>query len=106
LHISPDASAARLTELLDYVEQVVRLDERIALRVDEHRLPSGRTFVLHQHELEALPGVRRDLLDEDGPIWLAVERLRRGNPPEPPELAADWIELSPTPTGCRPFVSP
>lgn len=97
MHTSPDAPAARLTDLLDYVEQVVRLDERVALRIDEHRLPNGQSFVLHQHELQALPGVRHDLLDEDGPIWLAVQRLRRGNPPEPPELSKDWIELSPDP---------
>jgi hypothetical protein len=90
-------AAERLHNLLGYVEQVVRLDERPALRLSEHRLPTGQTFVLHQHELHAMPGVRHDLVDEDGPVWLAVERLRRSDPPAPPELAADWLEISPDP---------
>ena len=84
--------AERLHNLLGYVEQVVRLDERPALRLSEHRLPTGQSFVLHQHELHAMPGVRHDLVDEDGPVWLAVERLRRSDPPAPPEpsrLAGD-----------------
>jgi very-short-patch-repair endonuclease len=90
-------AAERLHNLLGYVEQVVRLDERPALRLSEHRLPTGQSFVLHQHELHAMPGVRHDLVDEDGPVWLAVERLRRTDPPAPPELAADWLEISPDP---------
>ena len=90
-------AAERLHNLLGYVEQVVRLDERPALRLSEHRLPTGQSFVLHQHELHAMPGVRHDLVDEDGPVWLAVERLRRSDPPAPPELAADWLEISPDP---------
>ncbi len=57
-------AAERLHNLLRYVEQVVRLDERPALRLSEH-----------------------------GPVWLAVERLRRSDPPAPPELAADWLEI-------------
>ncbi|AWN42605.1 AAA domain-containing protein [Methylobacterium durans] len=92
-----DPAAGRLHALLGYVEQVVRLDERVAMRLGEHRLPTGQAFVLHQHELHALPGVRHDLVDEDGPIWLAVERLRRGDPPAPPEAAAEWLEITPDP---------
>src|SRR5215212_4725293 len=95
--IKGGTAAERLHDLLGYVEQVVRLDEKPALRLAEHRLPNGETFVLSQHELHALPGVRYDLLDEDGPIWLAIERLRRREPPEPPELIAEWLELSPDP---------
>ena len=38
----PD-SRQRLIGLLDYVEQVVRLDERVAFRVSEYRLPDGIT---------------------------------------------------------------
>ena len=92
-----DPAAARLHDLLGYVEQVVRLDEKVALRLGEHRLPTGQAFVLHQHELHALPGVRHDLVDEDGAVWLAVERLRRSDPPAPPEPLADWLEMGPDP---------
>ena len=79
--IGSDPAADRLQNLLDYVEQVVRLDERPAFRLSEHRLSTGQSLVLHQHELHALPGIRLDLTDEDGPLWLAVERLSRADPP-------------------------
>jgi hypothetical protein len=90
-------AAEQLTSLLGYVEQVVRLDERAAMRLAEHRLPTGQSFIVYQHEVHALPGVSHDLLDEGGPIWLSVERLRRGLPPAPIEEAFDWLEISPDP---------
>jgi hypothetical protein len=49
-------AAKQLTSLLGYVEQVVRLDERHAMRLAQHRLPTGQTFILHQHDVHALPG--------------------------------------------------
>jgi transcription elongation GreA/GreB family factor/very-short-patch-repair endonuclease len=76
-------AAERLNSLLEYVEQVVRLDERAAMRLAEHRLSTGLTFIVHQHEPAALPGISHDLTDDDGPIWLRIERLRRGAPPVP-----------------------
>jgi hypothetical protein len=93
----PDAAVERLQELLGYVEQVIKLDERPALRLSEHRLASGQAFVLHQHELHALPGVTHDITDEDGAIWLEIQRLKRGEPPEPPDALLPWPELSPDP---------
>lgn len=105
--VTLDPAGERLHGLLGYVEQVVRLDERATMRLGEHRLPTGQAFTLHQHELHALPGVRHDLVDEEGPIWLAVERLRRSGPPAPPETAAEWLELAPDPERrpqLRPFL--
>jgi very-short-patch-repair endonuclease len=87
----------RLKELLGYVEQVIRLDERPAFRLAEFRLPTGQTFVFHQHELHALPGIRHDLADEDGPIWLSIERLKRGEPPKPSTEVEPWLNLSSNP---------
>jgi very-short-patch-repair endonuclease len=86
--------AERLKELLGYVEQVIRLDERPAFRLSEYRLPTGQSFVFHQHEFHALPGIAHDLTDDDGPIWLTMQRLKRGEPPEPPESIAGWLTLS------------
>jgi hypothetical protein len=94
---APDAAVERLQELLGYVEQVIKLDERPALRLSEHRLTTGQAFVLHQHELHALPGVTHDITDEDGAIWLEVQRLKRGEPPEPPDALLPWLELSSDP---------
>jgi hypothetical protein len=52
--VNSGPAAERLKELLGYVEQVVRLDERPAFRLAEFRLPMGQTFVFHQHEFHAL----------------------------------------------------
>lgn len=89
--------AARLHELLGYVEQVVKLDERPAMRLSDYRLANGKTYVFHQHEFHALPGVSHDCSDEDGPIWLAIERLKRSEPPAPNQELLDWIEVSADP---------
>ena len=87
----------RLKELLGYVEQVIKLDERPAFRLSEYRLPTGQTFVFHQHEFHALPGIAHNLTDDDGPIWLTMQRLKRGEPPGPPDDVLPWIKLSPDP---------
>jgi len=87
----------RLQELLGYVEQVIRLDEHPAFRLGEFRLPTGQTFVFHQHEFHALPGITHDLADDDGPIWLTMQRVKRGEPPQPPNEIALWLNLSADP---------
>ncbi len=92
-----DASVKRLNELLDYVGQVIKLDERPAFKLSEYRLGNGQTFVFHQHELHALPGVKHDLTDEDGAVWLCAERLKRNDPPTPSDTLAPWLDLSPDP---------
>jgi hypothetical protein len=95
--VNSGPAAERLKELLGYVEQVVRLDERPAFRLAEFRLPMGQIFVFHQHEFHALPGIRHDLADEDGPIWLSIERLKRGEPPKPSTDLEPWLNLSSSP---------
>ena len=85
--------AARLHELLGYVEQIVKLDERPAMCLSDHRLGNGRTYVFHQHEFHVLPGVSHDGSDDDGPIWLAIERLKRSEPPLANPDLSDWVEV-------------
>ncbi len=92
-----DPTAERLKELLGYVEQIIKLDERPAFRLSEYRLPTGQAFVFHQHEFHALPGITHDQIDDDGPIWIAIQRLKRGEPPNPPDDVAPWLNLSPDP---------
>jgi AAA domain len=87
----------KLIGLLDYVEQVVRLDERVAFRLSDDRLPDGTTFSVAKSDTQNLPGVRHDHRDDDGPIWLEVERLARKEPPVPPENIAEWIAVSADP---------
>ncbi|ABE37829.1 DNA helicase, putative [Rhodopseudomonas palustris BisB5] len=92
-----ETPALRLSELLDYVEQVIKLDERPTFRLSEYRLANGQTFTFHEHEFHALPGITHDLTDDDGAIWLSIERLKRNDPPTPPDRSVPWIELSPDP---------
>lgn len=92
-----DLVVERLTELLGYVEQVIKLDERPVFRLSEYRLPTGQTLIFHQHDFHALPGIAHNLTDEDGPIWLAMQRIKRGEPPEPSDDIAPWLNLSPDP---------
>jgi very-short-patch-repair endonuclease len=81
----------KLIGLLNYVEQVVRLDERVAFRLSEYRLPDGTTFAVAKNDTQNLPGVRHDHRDDDGPVWLEVERLVRKEPPAPPKNIVDWL---------------
>lgn len=87
----------KLIGLLDYVEQVVRLDERVAFRLSEYHLPDGSTFAITKQDTHNLPGLRHDQRDDEGSVWLEVERLSRREPPVPPEELAPWIALSPNP---------
>ena len=92
-----DVAARRLGELLGYVEQLIKLDERPATRLSQHKLSDGSQFILHQHELSGLPGVHLDSSDADGPIWLRMERLQRTNPPPIGDECQGWIEISSDP---------
>jgi very-short-patch-repair endonuclease len=83
----------RLSGLLDYVEALVKLDERPATRLAQHKLADGSQFILHQHELAGLPGITFDFSDPDGPIWLRMERLQRTTPPEIAEDCRAWLDI-------------
>jgi very-short-patch-repair endonuclease len=87
----------RLIGLLDYVEQVVRLDESVAFRVSEYRLVDGTSFAIRASDTTNLPGVQLDVQEEEGPVWLSVARLTRREPPPPPPEIAEWILVSADP---------
>jgi hypothetical protein len=89
----PDRVGQLLKDILRYLTEVVRLDGR---RTND-QLPGDRRFVLHQNEFEGLPGITSDTRDEDGAVWLAVERLRDLNPPAPDADLGNWIDVSPDP---------
>jgi hypothetical protein len=79
--LNDHAAASRLLGLLDYVDALIKLDERVAMRLSQHKLQDGSQFVLHEHELAKLPGVSLNKSDDEGPIWLRVQRLQRTAPP-------------------------
>ncbi len=87
----------KLIGLLDYVEQVVRLDEKVAFRVSEYRLSDGSTFSVSKKDTQNLPSVRHDHRDDEGSVWLEVERLSRKEPPSPHADIVEWIILSADP---------
>ncbi|WP_131194912.1 AAA domain-containing protein [Lichenihabitans psoromatis] len=84
----------KLVALLDYVEQVVRLDERVAFDIGDYKLADGKAVSFRSTDTRALPSVRHDGHDDDGPIWLAIERLQRLEPPLPPVHLSGWIIVS------------
>ena len=98
--MSEDLARTRMRGLLEYVEQLIKLDENVARKLDQHRLPDGTQFCVHQHELYGpsgllLLGLHLDEADDDdGPVWLRIERLTRTRPPAPSEEIADWIAIS------------
>lgn len=87
----------KLAGLLDYIEQVVRLDERVVFRLSEYHLPDGSSFIVTKSDTQGLPSVRHDHRDEEGPVWLEVERLTRKEPPIAPAEFADWVIISADP---------
>ena len=86
----------RLVGLLNYVEQVVRLNESVTFRVSDYRLTDGTCFAIRESDATDLPGVQLDAQDE-GPVWLAIARLTRREPPSPPPEIANWIVASADP---------
>lgn len=88
---------SRFVGMLNYVEQVIRLDERVVMRLSDYKLPDGTALNLNQEELNGLPGVAHDIRGDDGPVWLTVDRLVRSHAPKPIGEAADWITNSNNP---------
>ena len=91
-------AARRLNGLLDYVEALIKLDERPATQLAQHKLADGSQFILHQHELAGLPGITFDISDPDGPIWVRMERLQRTTPPQADAACRAWVDVSNDPT--------
>ena len=84
-------SAEKLVDLLDYVEQVVRLDERVAFRLADYRLPDGSGLAIRAAEIAGLPGIATDVGEGEAAAWLAVDRLPRLAPPVPPAPLRPWL---------------
>ena len=79
----------RVIQLIEYVRKVAELQDKPVWS-----LSSYRNLVLHEQDLRGRVGIKHDLSDEDGPIYLRVERLERIDPPAPPELAKEWLTIS------------
>lgn len=92
-----EKAAERFVGLLNYVDALVKLDERVPHRLSQHKLPDGSSFVVHEHEVAKLPGVSLNKTDDEGPVWLRIQRLQRTAPPAVPENLEAWVTGSDDP---------
>ena len=86
-----------LMNVLGYLAEVVKVNEPVVRCVADYRSDDDARFVLHQHELDGLPGIKLDSFDDDGPVWLRVERLQKIEPPTVDSDLGVWIEVSADP---------
>ncbi|MCG8561716.1 MAG: AAA family ATPase, partial [Hyphomicrobiales bacterium] len=82
----------RLADLVDYVEHMAKLGERAAFALSEYH-----QLTYHETELKDRVGISHDQSDEDGPIWLSIDRLKRIAPPQVPEEISSWITVAADP---------
>jgi hypothetical protein len=83
----------RLRELVEYVEELVRQAEKPVFALSDYD-----NVLYYEGELKGQVGVHHDLDDEDGPIWLKIERLKRIDPPAVPESIREWLVVSRDPS--------
>src|SRR2546427_3408336 len=81
--------AGRLADLLEYVEHMVRLAERPVFSIRDHK-----NLLYFEHELRGRIGIHHDQQDENGSIWLKIDRLKRIDPPDVPEELQAWVTVS------------
>jgi hypothetical protein len=77
---------------------------RVLIELADKAVWSLRSYgnvVLYEDELRNRVGIRHDLADPDGPVFLKIDRLRRTDPPDPPAAARDWLTV-----GRDPFKEP
>lgn len=82
----------RLLSLIEFSQQSARLRGKPAATVAAHGL-----FTLHEHEVQALPGIRMNVNGPEGDdeIWLAVERLHEMRPPDVTSATLlPWIQMT------------
>ncbi len=79
----------RLRELVEYVEELVRQAEKPVFALRDYK-----NILYYEADLKGQVGVHHDLEDEDGPIWLKIDRLKREDPPVVPEPIREWVTAS------------
>ena len=82
--------------LIEYVHRLIELADKPVWS-----LANYNNIILHEDGLRSRIGIRHDLADADGQIYLKIDRLRRTDPPEPPSEARDWLTV-----GRDPFKEP
>ncbi|MGH7961517.1 MAG: AAA domain-containing protein, partial [Burkholderiales bacterium] len=81
----------RLIALLDYIEQVEKLNRKPTFVV-----PTGY-FCRYEEDLRGLPSVEFDCGGEGDEVWLRIQRLKEKDPPPPSEILTPWVVLNKSP---------
>ncbi|MFX0199561.1 MAG: AAA domain-containing protein, partial [Candidatus Hodarchaeota archaeon] len=86
----------KLIDLVDYVGHMIRLGEKpVFALADYHQL------LFHEAHLKDRIGIEHDKTDDNGVVWIKIQRLKRIDPPEIPEGIRSWITV-----GNDPFNQP
>lgn len=85
------AGASQVLDLLNYIEQVVKLKSKPAFSIPTE------FFVAYQHELKGLPELQFNLQVENDDVWLRLPRLQEIGAPEPEEVLRPWVTIPKSP---------
>ena len=84
----PD-SKENLVNLIDYVRHMAEIGDKPIFAIKEYK-----SLAYRESELRNRIGISHDLNDEDGAIWLKIDRLTRTDPPQLPESLLNWLKIS------------
>ena len=83
-----------LNGLLEYVRKIGELNQKTIFRLEEHKKP-----VIHEYSLQNKKGISFNLINDENnePIWLKIDRLKRTDPPLIDEELKQWILITKDP---------
>ncbi|MCW8209229.1 DUF559 domain-containing protein [Verminephrobacter aporrectodeae subsp. tuberculatae] len=83
-----NSQAARVIDLLTYIEEVEKLK-----RKPVYVVPSD-FFASHQAELATLPELQLNMLESNGEVWLRIPRMQEIPAPVMPPKLMPWVTIS------------
>lgn len=83
-----------LHDLLEYVRKIGELNQKAIFRLEEHKKP-----LIYENSLKNKKGIHFNLTNNENnePIWLKIERLKRTDPPVIEEELKQWIVITKDP---------
>ena len=82
---------SRLYGLLNYIHHLGKCNQKPIFRIDEYK-----QSIIWEHQTKGSLGIKHNIEDLDGPIWLRIERLKRTLPPSIPEQIQEWVNIDDT----------
>ena len=83
-----------LNNLLEYVRKIGELKQKTIFRLEEHKKP-----LIPEHTLKNKKGISFNLINNENnePIWLKIDRLKRTDPPVIDDELKQWILITKDP---------